>query len=647
MVKRNLIFFVCYLILSIHLNAEKRGLIIAISDYPEEGSWPDISSDNDIPHVFSTMNSLGIMDDHISLLQNEEATDEGIRLAFEKLITLTKPGDFIYFHFSGHGQQVIDDNNDELDGLDEAIVPYNSPVYFKEGFNEGQYLIRDDAIRSFTYQVRKKAGPNGQVFIVLDSCHSGTGTRSVGKARGTDIIMAPKGFKTRGAQETNSIGYGNDDESNLAPLSSFFGASSKELNYETVDDQNNAVGSLTFALSKVISNMKSNYTFKEIFDRVKLRMKIYSPYQTPKWEGDLSHAILGGSLDSKKQYFNVHEVVDAFSLRADVGSFNNVFKGSKVNVISIDNNQVISKGTLKKVSLTSSLVELDQAIDESEENLYRIEIIENSYPPIQCYFKNDIVGGTSWDELAKNITGLSFLITHDTNPELILTSCEDLSYVQLLMRDGTILYQSEGNNTNRIEYDLKKIIKAYTQGQYLREYVVPSSKYDLSLEIMSISCDDNRVSNAQYLDVSTNDIYVDDCIKLRIENHGGRPAYFSVLDIQPDNYINLLLPAIDLGYTPEEYYLKPGESFITDFNIQIGEPYGEETLKLICSNEPLDLASILQTKGSSTRSTGHSHPFEDLFSSSFQNNTHRGAKIMSSSAEQLGVSTLMFTIAKR
>ena len=32
-------------------------------------------------------------------------------------------GSVVFFHFSGHGQQVRDKNGDENDGLDESIVP--------------------------------------------------------------------------------------------------------------------------------------------------------------------------------------------------------------------------------------------------------------------------------------------------------------------------------------------------------------------------------------------------------------------------------------------------------------------------------------------------------------------------------------------
>ena len=43
--------------------------------------------------------------------------------AIEWLIKGAKPGDSLFFHYSGHGSQVKDKDGDEIDGLDETILP--------------------------------------------------------------------------------------------------------------------------------------------------------------------------------------------------------------------------------------------------------------------------------------------------------------------------------------------------------------------------------------------------------------------------------------------------------------------------------------------------------------------------------------------
>ena len=187
---------ICFLILfTFGIQAEKHALIIAVGDYPIDGGWPSISSKNDISHIENALKILGFDPANISKVIDGEATREGILKAFEALTKKIKPGDNIFIHFSGHGQQVMDNNGDEIDQLDEAIVPYNSPVDYVEGFNEGQYLIRDDLISSLTNKIRQKCTATGQLILILDSCHSGTGTRGFGKSRGTTKLMAPSNFK--------------------------------------------------------------------------------------------------------------------------------------------------------------------------------------------------------------------------------------------------------------------------------------------------------------------------------------------------------------------------------------------------------------------------------------------------------------------
>jgi hypothetical protein len=37
------------------------------------------------------------------------------------------------FNSSGHGQQIQDDNGDELDGYDEALIPYDAAAMLRSG----------------------------------------------------------------------------------------------------------------------------------------------------------------------------------------------------------------------------------------------------------------------------------------------------------------------------------------------------------------------------------------------------------------------------------------------------------------------------------------------------------------------------------
>lgn len=65
------------------------------------------------------------------------------------------------FHYSGHGTYIKDNNGDELDGRDEAIVPLDF---------EQSGLITDDLLFTYVNKIPKTC----KCVFIFDSCHSGS-----------------------------------------------------------------------------------------------------------------------------------------------------------------------------------------------------------------------------------------------------------------------------------------------------------------------------------------------------------------------------------------------------------------------------------------------------------------------------------------
>lgn len=88
----------------------------------------------------------------------EQPTGRNIKAALKELVSISKDGDILFFHFSGHGVQVPDDDPDEeADGMDEALCPCD--------FN----MIIDDDIR----EIITPLDPGCKFTFVSDCCHSG------------------------------------------------------------------------------------------------------------------------------------------------------------------------------------------------------------------------------------------------------------------------------------------------------------------------------------------------------------------------------------------------------------------------------------------------------------------------------------------
>lgn len=78
-----------------------------------------------------------------------------------KLVSASANLNEIWFHYSGHGSQVLDVNGDEIDKLDEVIVPTD---FKTSGF------INDDTI----FNILKLVSSKCRVVLLFDSCHSGS-----------------------------------------------------------------------------------------------------------------------------------------------------------------------------------------------------------------------------------------------------------------------------------------------------------------------------------------------------------------------------------------------------------------------------------------------------------------------------------------
>ncbi len=108
----------------------------------------------------------GFKAEQVRLVVDERATREAILERLEWLVKDAGPADRVLFHFSGHGSQVRDRDGDELrDHMDEVICPHDMNW-------EGNYISDDDLKEIFVKL------PQGAVLeVILDCCHSGTGTR--------------------------------------------------------------------------------------------------------------------------------------------------------------------------------------------------------------------------------------------------------------------------------------------------------------------------------------------------------------------------------------------------------------------------------------------------------------------------------------
>lgn len=270
-------FLVLTLLFSALTAAEQRNraLLTAVGTYPEGSGWAKIHAANDIGIVVPMLRTKGFSEKDIAVLQNEQATKSAVCGALRRLAADSRRGDRIYIHFSCHGQQMADDNGDEPDGLDEALIPYDAPRRYTPGVYEGENHLRDDEFGELLDALRLKVGEKGSVVAVLDACHSGTGDRDNDDevyVRGTSYIFAPPGFAPA-RQTGDRVVYDIRTAAGMAPLTVIAACRPDQLNYEYRSPEDGRYyGSLTHALCSVMQETDGAIPLTTLFAELKARI---------------------------------------------------------------------------------------------------------------------------------------------------------------------------------------------------------------------------------------------------------------------------------------------------------------------------------------------------------------------------------------
>jgi len=154
--------------------SRKLALLVGINGYkfpipPLRGCLTDVDLQREL-----LVNRFGFNPKDILLVTDEaeiKPSRQNILAAFENhLIKQAKPGDVVVFHFSGHGSRVIDpDPLPNSNGLNGTMVPPDRKS------EDGSGKVRDIMGRSLFLLMHALQTEN--VTVVLDSCHSGGGTR--------------------------------------------------------------------------------------------------------------------------------------------------------------------------------------------------------------------------------------------------------------------------------------------------------------------------------------------------------------------------------------------------------------------------------------------------------------------------------------
>jgi Caspase domain len=211
------------------------------------------------------------------MLPDEKATHEAIVQAFRNhLVKNANDKSIVVFHFSGHGSQMKDKGGDEIDKLDETIVPHDSRT-------EGVYDITDDELNGLITELNRVTK---NVTIVLDCCHSGAGTKGANFRKIPPDDREPPDEPAYARPEDRNSPYAGKLIA-LQDSAVIAGCLADELAYEYYDPETTKThGTLTFFLVDQLKKAKGQEaTYSDVFETVKQKVNGVYRQQHPQLEG--------------------------------------------------------------------------------------------------------------------------------------------------------------------------------------------------------------------------------------------------------------------------------------------------------------------------------------------------------------------------
>lgn len=154
----------------------KKALCVGINkfkNYPNATLQGCVNDAKDMSTMLQKL--LGFQSSDVTVLTDAQATKSAIMSQLKAMVDGAKSGQYMYlvFSMSSHGTQVPDLSGDESDRADEAFCPHDLAQL--GGQWDPKHIIVDDELRDLFLQLPD----NVLLEVYLDTCHSGSGLRSI------------------------------------------------------------------------------------------------------------------------------------------------------------------------------------------------------------------------------------------------------------------------------------------------------------------------------------------------------------------------------------------------------------------------------------------------------------------------------------
>lgn len=606
-------------------------LLVGIDNYPDPNHRLE-GCINDITAIEEYLNERFDRQEyqlHLQTLKDEQATREAVINGFRNHLRQARQDDVVLFYYSGHGSQEQAPKEFwhlEPDHLDETLVCYDSRT-------ENGWDLADKELAKLVGEVAEN---EPHITIILDCCHSGSGTKDPMQEARERRIPADKRkrpldsfiFKLQDLEKLSDTS--RDPENHPTGWKIPTGrhvllAACRD--YETAKEYPGKLrGYFSYYLMDTLSKTKGKLTYRDLFARTNAIVRSESIDQSPQLEVNHSEDgdkfFLDGAIAEVEPYFIVkHDKTTGWTIEG--GAVHGVQPPTDDETTllalfpfdaNIDDLRDPSKslGTAKvtQVLPTKSKIDIEGVQNLTNDSTFKAVVISLPLPPLGVYFEGDEAGVNLAREQLQT-AGLNNQPSAYVREEQEIDNAEFrllCRYNQYIIArptdDRPLVAQIDGYTPENADTAIKRLehIARWTQIAQLSNTAATQIKAgDVKMELIFTDRDLSPSKQMRLPYKYKNEEWQPPEFKLKLTNTTKKPLYCALVNLS-DSF-SISAPFFTAGsvrlQAGEEAYALDGEELV----LEVPDEYWEQgiteykdMIKLIVSNDEFDPKSLSQGK---------------------------------------------------
>lgn len=388
------------------------------------------------------------------ILTNEQATRQAIINGFQQHLCRADSDDVVLFYYAGHGsQQKVPEvfSHLEPDQYNETLICYDSRT--KDNW--------DIADKELAYLISQVSKNNPHTVVILDCCHSGTGTRDLeivrqspsdGRERPWDSFIFAN--DSVALKELASI----NNQDNSIKFQGFKGkhiaisaCRSHERAKEYLGEDHQPRGAFSYFLTETLKKTNGSISYRDLVRNVSALVIGQLKEQSPQVEAtnteELNQPFLGGAIADRPQYFTLSHNTKHNSWVIDSGSLHGIPESSQsgdtlLAIFPVGSstealhqlNNAIAEAKVTQVLPSRSKVEITRDRGLSQNQAYWAVVTSVPLARLKVYIQNDTAEKTG----VKLVKEALLQASPNHKPSLYIDAVDSLddAYCTLSARDG-------------------------------------------------------------------------------------------------------------------------------------------------------------------------------------------------------------------